>query len=183
MRRMVLLLALLVPAACRREPAAPIPKTDMALYLETNRLFSCHAPAQWRVLENQGGAQRVTFLGPPEGPTPYAAAISLYYYPKSGSAYAAPQDYAKAQSLAPGKTGPLVSKPWKDLEIYEFSATRPAPVMHTPGRLETRQESTVLIPAPQGFYAVVYSAPAALYAKNEPAFRDLVDSLRFGRAP
>jgi hypothetical protein len=177
MRRGVLVAALLLGACSQQPPSAP--KTKEALYAESGRLFTCSAPASWRVLENQGGAHRVTFLGPADGPAPFSDSISVYYYPKTGSDYATPQDYAKSQTLAAGTTGPLVFKLWKGLATYEFSATRPTPVMHGAGQVETRQESTVLIPSKQGFYAAVYSAPQAGFTQNESAFRDLVDSLRF----
>jgi len=179
--RIWMLVALFALGACNKTPT-PAPKANEALYQEPGRLFTCSAPASWRVLENQGGAQRVTFLGPSDGPAPFSAAISVYYYPKTGSAYASPQDYASAQTLGPGKTTPLVFRPWKGLAVYEFAATRPTPVMHGAGQVETRQESTVLILSQEGFFAAVYSAPEARFALNEPAFKDLVESLRFNGA-
>ena len=176
-RGLVLALAALLPAACR-EPAPPQPKNDMAIYQAPQHLFSCDVPAQWRVIEDQGGAQRVSFLGPPDGPHPFWAAISVYHYAKTGSDYASPQDYAKRQALGPGKTGALLEKPWKGAAAYEFSATRPQPVMHQPKTVRVRQERTALIPTREGFLALVYSAPEDRFAKGEPVFQALLDSLR-----
>ncbi len=178
MRRLVLVAATLALASCQK--SQPPSKTGMALYLEPGKLFSCQAPANWKVLENQGGAQRVTFVGPPDGPAPYADAISVYFYAKSGSSFATPQAYAKAEALQPGTTSPLLFKPWKGLAVYEFTATRARPVMHGAGQTESRKESTVLIPAPEGFYAAVYSAPEAGFSQAEGVFRELIDSLNFG---
>ncbi|MBI3553066.1 MAG: hypothetical protein HY077_11175 [Elusimicrobia bacterium] len=177
MRRGFCLIAVAL-AACGK--AGPQMDSQMALYLEPGKLFSCQAPAQWRVLEDQGGAQRVTFLGPPGGPAPFSAAITIYYYSKTGSSYATPQAYAKAEARLPGKTTPLVFKPWKGLAVYEFSAERSRPVMHGAGQTEARRELTVLIPAPEGFYAAALSAPEAGFDPAESVFRGLVESLNFG---
>lgn len=162
--------AFLLTASCGHETAR---------YLEPHHLFSCAAPARWRVLEDQGGAQRVTFLGPAGGLAPYSAAISVFYYARKGSNYASAEDYAKAQSLLPGATGPVVSRSSRGLTLYEFSAARPVLAGRGADEAPERRESTVLITAPAGFYAVVYAAPAKSFSENEPLFRDLVDSLRF----
>jgi hypothetical protein len=170
----------LLPAACRREPKPPIPRAGTAVYQEPSRLFSCEGPVSWKVLEDQGGSQRVTFLGPPDGPAPFSASIGVYYYSKQGSSFATPQEYFESQKLAPGQTGPLVFKPFKGLAVYEFSAKRLARARRGRDTAEPRQEATVLIPAPAGFFAAVYSAPETAFAELEPAFRGLVESLRLG---
>ena len=173
----MLIVGCLALAACGRQDDSVSPKKDMALYLEPNGSFSCQAPSQWRVLEKQGGAQRVTFLGPPDGPKPFAAGITVYYYQKSGSDFASPQAYAAAHRLLAGKTGPLTEKPWKGSPAWEFSATRTMPIMHRVGQTKTEKEDTVLIPAREGFYALVYSAAESVHAENAPLFRTLVESL------
>jgi hypothetical protein len=165
-------------AACGKPGSGE--KADTSLYLEPGKLFSCRAPADWRVLEKQGGAQRVTFIGPASGAAPYSAAITAYFYEKGGSAYGSAQDYARAQALLPGRTGPLVFKTWKGLAVFEFSADRSRPALHGSGQMEERRELSVLIPSPSGLYAFVLTAPAGSYARIEPVFRGLIDSLDLG---
>ena len=183
MRLWVLAAAALLLASCRKkEPAPPIPRAEAtAVYQEPGKLFSCEGPPAWKVLEAQGGAQKVTFLGPPDGPAPFSASIGIYYYPKQGSSFATPQDYFNSHKLEPGKTSPLIFRPFKGLAVYEFGASRPAASLHGK-KAEPRDESTMLIPSKDGFFAAVYSAPETLFPKGEPVFRGLVESLRFGGA-
>jgi hypothetical protein len=176
--RIAFVAGLLALAACGKP--APQEKSGTSLYLEPGKSFSCRAPGDWRVLENQGGAQRVTFVGPASGAKPYSAAITAYFYAKGGSAYSSAQDYARAQSLLPGHAGPLVFKTWKGLAVFELNADRSRPALHGAGQMEARRELTVLIPSPTGLYAFVLSAPADSYSQIEPAFRNLLDSLELG---
>lgn len=147
-----------------------------AIYQEPGGLFSCKAPAAWRVLEAQGGGQRVSFFGPPDGEKPFSASISVYYY-GPGSAYAAPRDYAAAQAASGGSTRPPREVDLGGRKSLQFAAVRKRPVPHST-KVAEETEDTVVIPLKSGFLAVVHAAATATYPRTEPAFRALLDSLR-----
>ena len=176
------LAACLCLSACSRKAASPPPARQgetpgMAIYQQPQRLFTCQAPPDWRVLEDQGGAQRVTFLGPTSGATPYSASISIYQYSKAGSAFDSPQAYALAQTTAGGKATPLKPRSWPGGEAFEFSQVRKGPHI---GALkpESRSELTVFIPVRDGFFALVHSAPEGARERTATEFEALVGSFR-----
>lgn len=176
------LAACLCLSACSRKAASPPPARQgetpgMAIYQQPQSLFTCQAPADWRVLEDQGGAQRVTFLGPASGATPFSASISIYQYPKAGSAFGSPQDYARAQATAGGQVTSLKPRAWPGGEAFEFSQVRKGPHI---GALkpESRSELTVLIPVRDGFFALVHSAPEGARELTAPQFEALVASFK-----
>ncbi len=148
----------------------------MAAYEEPGKLFTCEAPAEWRVLEGQGGAQRVSFLGPPGGESPFAASISIYYY-APGSAFRSPEDYAAGRAMTGAERTPVAEKPWKGEKALEFSLTRRQLDRHgkTPARI--LREDAFLVSSGKGFIAVIHSAPPSLRPKTEPVFRALLESL------
>lgn len=167
---------LLAMAACGKPDSGPGGKS-MTTYQDPKGLFSCQAPPDWRVLEDQGGAQRVSFFGPPAGPAPFSVSISIYYYPKSGSAFASPQDYAAAQALSGGTTTPLITRARKDGEAFGFTTSRESRKLHSSGT-ELREELTVLIPAKNGFFALVHAAPRASTVETRPVFDGLVEGFQ-----
>lgn len=153
------------------------PQPGMALYEEPNRLFTCAVPAAWRVLEGQGGAQRVSFYGPSNGPKPYSAEISVYHYPP-GSAYASPEDYALAQRASGARASPLAERTWKGGKAYAFTTERMSPAGHGVLTPERRREETVLIASKSGLLALVHSAPAGREAETATVFSAFLESLR-----
>ena len=169
-------------AACSRKEAGPAAAVKegggMAVYEERERLFTCEVPAGWRVMEDQGGGQRVSFFGPPSGPKPYSSSIAFYYFPKAGSDYKSPQDYFSAQQASGSKTTPLEERSWKDRKVLEFTTKRRQPLMHAKKEFEDLAEETILIPVKDGFVAVVHSASADAHDKTEPVFRSVLDTLR-----
>ena len=155
-------------------PAKGGPKT--AVYQEPGGLFSCEVPAAWRVLENQGGAQKVSFFGPPDGEKPFSASISFYYY-GPGSNYAGPRDYAAAQAASGGASSPPIEKDLGGRKTLQWSSLRKRPVPHSTAITE-ETEDTVLIPMKSGFLAVVHAAATAAHPKTEASFKALLASLR-----
>lgn len=166
MRRAAAALLLLISACAKK---------GTAVYQEPGGSFSCAAPADWRVLEDGGSA---TFLGPASGPRPYAASISAYYYPKS-SEHASPEAYRKSLAAAV-KTTELKTRAWKGQNAWEFTSTRTAPAVHG-AQSEPRQELTVLLPAQDGFYALVHAAPQSQPSLGAKEFADVLESFRPAR--
>ncbi len=155
-------------------PAKGGPKT--AVYQEPGGAFSCEIPAAWRVLETQGGAQKVSFFGPPDGEKPFSASISIYQF-GPGSHYATPRDYAAAQAASGGASQAPQEADWNGRKTLRFSAVRKRPVPHSTKTTEEK-EDTVLIPLKSGFLAVVHAAAVSSHPRSEPVFRALLDNLR-----
>lgn len=177
--RAVLAAVLALGGCMGKEPSGETPSNERqktAVYQEPSGLFSCEVPASWRVLENQGGAQKVSFFGPPDGEKPFSASISFYYY-GPGSNYATLRDYAAAQAATGGAEGTAREVELGGRKTIQFGATRSRPVPHSTKTTEEREE-TVLVPFKSGFLAVVHAAATAVHPRTEPAFRDLLDSLK-----
>ncbi len=167
-------LLLLGPAACRRAPRLLSPQD--ALYETRDGSLRCEVPKDWRVLEDQGGAQRATFFGPPDGPRPYAFSIGAYFY-GPGSPFATPQDWARAQALSAKDSTPLTSYSWKGRSAFEMTVERRVPVLHRTGPAVLRRDRAVVIPASGGFWALVYSAPQDEFAGQQAVFDRFLQSL------
>jgi hypothetical protein len=148
----------------------------MVVYQSPSGLFSCEAPAAWRVSEDPDGFS-VSFFGPPEGVSPFSVSFGIYYYAKSGSGFASPRDYAGAQAATAARAMPVVETSWKGQPALELRLLRMGPSIHGEAAQE-REERTVLIPAKDGFIAVVHSFPPASGAATEPLFERLLETLR-----
>lgn len=160
----VFVCVLLEALACGEKPA----------YTDLRGSFSSQAPPSWRVLENQGGAQRVSFIGPSSGPGAFSTSLGVYFEP-GGNDLAALRAYARRQALGGGESSPLIPRPWKGGRAYQFSLSREERLAHGPA-LERRREAFVLIPVRSGFYVLVHSAPAGTFARAQPEFGALADS-------
>ncbi len=180
MRARALAAAAIAAFACGcRKSAAP---TGTALYASRDGSLSCRAPERWRVLESLGGAQRVTFVGPSDGPRPYSQSVGIYFY-GPGSAFASPEDYARGQALAGGRTEPLEKTSWNGAQAYALTTSREAAAgLHT-RKTETRVEKALLIPRRDGFYAVIYSSPKDSAPSGERVFTSVVQTLRLDQPP
>lgn len=172
MKRALPLAVLAVFAACS-------PKTEtgkekgMAIYEGLDKRFTCEAPADWRVQED---GDMVSFYGPPEGTEPYAARVSVRFFSKS-SQTPTPQAYALAQKAAGAKITPLLETSWKGGTAYAFTAERTLRARHGRVREQERRESAVLIPAADGFYAVIHSAAPEAQAATAAVFQKVLDTL------
>jgi hypothetical protein len=143
-------------AACAKDPGA-----GKAGYEPRDASFSLAAPGDWRVAEDQGGAQRVSFYGPPGS---YAESIAVYRYERT-----TPEAYHAARAAG---AAPLASRPDGR---YEFLAKSVSPAMHgrAPEELTVRH---VLVPEGTSLWALVHTHPAA----KEPsaAFEGLCASFK-----
>ncbi|TPW19890.1 MAG: hypothetical protein FD126_2236, partial [Elusimicrobia bacterium] len=101
--RLALAVALLL-TACSKDPGP-----GKAVYSPKDGAFTLTAPADWRVAEDQGEGQRVSFFGPPGS---FSESIGVYRYEAT-----TPEAYRAARSGA--AAGPLV--PRADGRV-EFSA-------------------------------------------------------------
>ncbi|MFH2204379.1 MAG: hypothetical protein ABIJ96_14775 [Elusimicrobiota bacterium] len=169
MRRVIPLLLVLAFCACAKGG------DDAALYRDPAGGFALRGPDSWRVLENQGGAQRVSFFGPAGGQQPFAAMISVYYYAKEGKGYARPQNFAAAKQVLALESTPLRKIKVNGAEALEFTVKRLGAAGH--GRLPIPlDERSALVPTDQGFFAIVYSAPSVVSAESLPAFEQVLRS-------
>lgn len=139
--------ALLLLAACSR---APEPPKGMTVYEAKSGEFSVWAPSDWKVLEDQGGAQRATFF------SATGESIGIYRYEKGGEQGDARQ-YAAAQSLS-GKAGPLLESSVGDKPALEFIVERDGLSLHGALREKLRVR-TVIFEDPKGFWALVDTVP------------------------
>lgn len=167
---------LLLPAACRKKPAPLLDPGD-ALYQSASGDVRLEIPKGWRVMENQGGGQRVTFFGPPDGPKAYSVSIGVYFY-GPGSSFASLEDYARAQALSGRESTPLKAFDWKGQAAQELTVSRMAPSLHRVKPAEARADRYVLIPSGGGFYALDYSAPKDSAAEQAPVFERVLQSLQ-----
>lgn len=152
--RLVLAAALLL-AACSKGPAP-----GKAGYAPKDGSFELAAPADWRVAEDQGEGQRVSFFGPPGS---FSESIGVYFYEAT-----TPESYRAARSGA----GPLSSRPDGR---FEFTAFPFSPALHgrPPAALAVRH---VLIPAGGSLWALVHTQPARRAAGT--AFDELCASFK-----
>lgn len=136
-----LLAAALLLAACSKGPGP-----GRALYQPKDGAFALTAPADWRVAEDQGEAQRVSFFGPPGS---FSESIGVYRYEGTN-----PEAYRSARAGA--DAGPLASRP--DGRV-EFTASSLSPAMHgrPPEALAVRH---VLVSRGTALWALVHTRPA-----------------------
>ena len=78
--RSILILSLILAAACTRSPRPGEPVT----YSPADGSFTAALPAGWRVDEAATGARRATFYGPPAGPAPFTQSLAVSFYGKGG---------------------------------------------------------------------------------------------------
>lgn len=161
----VLLAAVLLLGACSK---APSPAPGKARYEARDGAFTVDGPADWRVLEDQGGAHVVTFMGPGAVET-----IALYRYDKSPE-FPDARSYAAAQSAA-GHPAPPLERTVEGRPALELSVQRRSLAMH--GRpSETLVVRTVLVQDDRGFWAIAHTAPLGKASKD--VFDALVASFR-----
>jgi len=176
----LLLIACIAATACADKSVEPLSSAQgsnsFALYEEPQGLFSCSAPGNWRVLERQGGAQRASFFGPPTGQNPFAASISVYFYSSKDSPFSSPQDYAAAHRSPEQRSTPLLERSWKKGVIWEFSTEQKSRPIHGAGRSQLMQEDTILIPAKNGFFALLHRSPLKLHAETRKTFDVVLNS-------
>lgn len=135
----LLLAAALLLTACSKAPAP-----GQAAYSPKDGSFSLSAPAEWRVAEDQGEGQRVSFFGPPGS---FSESIGVYFYEAT--------TLESYQAARPG-AGPLASRPDGR---FEFTASPFSPALHgrPPSQLAVRH---VLIPSGNALWALVHTRPA-----------------------
>lgn len=157
-------LLLLLCACAKKDGPAPS-------YREPSGRFACAAPAEWKVLEDGRGGS--SFFGPPEGPRPYNASILVRWY-GPGSEFPSPEAfYAARRVLAAQGAEPAGNPP------LEFTLVRREPPLHGGGDAEEIQEHAWLLPAKDGFYALLHTAPKTVAGETDPAF----EALRAGFRP
>lgn len=168
MNRGAALLVLVIAAwGCSGQTSAPRIHSDPAAR------FSAEIPRNWSVLESpDSGVAGVSFLAPPEGAVPaFRPTISADYYGSANTHYARLQDYVEGQAR-----GPVAAANFGGLAGKEFVTRRPLPQSREhapPGTLLVR---TVLVQAPEGFYALVYAAPEAEASRHAAVFERFLRS-------
>jgi hypothetical protein len=156
----------LLCACAKKEAAAPS-------YREPSGRFACVAPPDWKVLEDGRGGS--SFFGPTEGPRPYNASIVVRWYgsdsefPSPEAFYAARRGLAASSSSAPDGGPPR-----------EFTLVRRELPLHGSGEAEEIQERAFLLPAKDGFFALLHTAPRAVAEETAPVFEALRADFRPG---
>lgn len=145
------------------------PKSGKPVYTPVDGSFSCEVPGDWRVLENQGGAHRVSFYGPG------GSAVNLYFYDKSR--FSSVREYYLMESVSGATLGPLHEEKVGDRSLSTFTAARATPKLHSI-EIENLSEQTYIIPAAGGFYSIMLVAPVSSVESVRPAFLDLVRSFK-----
>lgn len=166
MRRGAPWAAALLALACSR-PAAPPP--GQAVYESKSGDFSLQGPSGWRVLEEQGGAHRVTLMGP----LPDLETIAVYRYERSAE-YPDAQAYLAGQALA-GRPGPSRKMSLAGRPAWDMTVERESPPMHgaPPQRLSVRM---VVVEDARGFWSLVRTGPSG--QGSEKAFDQVLASFQ-----
>jgi hypothetical protein len=187
MKKLPLLCALLLAAACRKAapvsdaPAAPTRATvagvELIDYDAATGEFSCRAPGEWKALEDKSMGPRVMFFGPGSAKFPRSVAISILRYPDGGS-IKTPQEYwdsLKLAGRAPSALETTTEGGRTEYAVHYEEAQRP---LHGYKTLYMKREDVVLIPAKEGFFAISHSAPVETYEQTLPVFRAVVSSFQ-----
>jgi hypothetical protein len=148
-------IVVLILAGCSKNPDVPAGK---AVYEPKSGAFSLQGPADWRVMEDQGGAHRVTFFGP----LPAVESIAVYRYEK-GPVYSSAGAYLAGLSLA-GRSSPVLEVEISGRKWLELRSERTSPAMHG-GRQEKLEVRTAVLEDASGFWSLVHTAPAGKASK------------------
>lgn len=158
-------LALLVLAGCSR---APEPPKGMTVYEAKSGEFTVWAPSDWKVLEDQGGAQRASFF------SATGESIGIYRYEKGGE-HGDARQYAAAHMLS-GKAGPLLESSVGDKPALEFLVEREGLSLHGRPR-EKLLVRTIIFEDLKGFWALVDTVPMGK-APSVDAFDTVLKSFK-----
>ena len=138
----------------------------LALYTDPRHRFACQAPARWRSVEGQGGSHIVSFYGPPAGPRRFSTMIGVFWH--GGTETIGSYVLSQRASGGPSRLEPLALPRVQGFRLAQEAAET--------GLAETREES-ILIPAPNGFWALVYSAPKESFEDSRSLFLAAARSL------
>jgi hypothetical protein len=187
-KRGALALAVLLGAGCRKAPppaadAAAVPTRAVVAgvglidYDAATGEFSCRAPGKWRALEDDKLGPRVMFFGPGTEKYPRSVSISVLRYP-DGERIKTPQDFYDSLKLSDQNPSPLESRSANGRTEYSLHYDMAQRPLHGYKTLYMKREDVVMIPAKDGFFAIVHSAPAETYAATLPVFDALVASFQ-----
>lgn len=188
MKRLSLLCAVLLAAACRkgasssgetgavptRAVVAGVPLID---YDAATGEFSCRAPGEWQALEDKSIGPRVMFFGPGSAKYPRSVAISVLRYP-DGGAIKTPQEYWDSLKLSDQNPSPLQTREVNGRTEYALHYDLAQRPLHGYKVLYMKREDVVMIPVKDGFYAIAHSAPAETYEATLPVFEAVVSSFQ-----
>jgi hypothetical protein len=152
-------------------------------YVDPDRLFRCEAPAGWeRFSDNETQTKNVSFqlTAPKDKGSGERASflISIYYYAPDSPNFRTPDEYIATNTLSgPEQTATSV----EDLQLNAGPAKRwnvfgPGPSSPETGSEGRRKETFVVVGAPKGFFALIYSSPEVLYKAHTADFYQLLDS-------
>ncbi len=153
--------------------------------------FTCRLPPGWTVaraprlerVEKVFGLEAAA-LGTPEGP---AVRVTVDYFAPGNAVHRGMDAYIAAHSRKdkafrlPGeKYGPVseAEAGGRRARTFERETVSFWPPGHPQAKKVPMRERFVVIPAREGFYALSYSAPAALYGKHRPDFEAVLGSFK-----
>lgn len=188
MKRFASVLALILAAGCRKappaDPAAEAVPTRAVVagvalidYDSAAGEFSCRAPGQWKALEDGKLGPRVMFFGPGSAKYPRSVSISVLRYP-DGESIKTPRDFFDSLKLSGQNPSPLVTRSANGRTEYALHYDMAQRPLHGYKTLYMKREDVVMVPAKDGFFALVHSAPAETYAETLPVFDALVASFQ-----
>jgi hypothetical protein len=152
--------------------------------------FSCQVPKGWGTRRDVAVEAREkafgVFLTGPRSADGVAIKLDLRFYAPGNAVFGKPEDFMKA-NLQPdpiprkGEKAPKVEKTTvAGLPARRFS--RKSFEYVPPSSMDTKEipvtEEVVLVEAKEGFYAMTYSGPDSLFAKNHAAFEKVLKSFR-----
>ena len=160
--RLALLLLCMFCACAKKAPPARFTSVSAG--------YSCEFPSGWQVHEREGGAMAAA----PDG-----ASVSVTFFPKQD-----PQDFVKDHTRpgGPRKIDPgfVTAGTVAGLKSSEFTRelTEPSDMAHPNSPMISVKEAYSVIESKNGFYAIVYSAPAGVFERNMTSYGTLRDSFR-----
>ena len=175
------------PGAAARgpAPAAPTDRPGSRLRSYSGRSYSFQYPDNWQVqTDRQGDA--VT-IAPPSGIVQAAGGQTLigyglqadYFAPQDGSADLNGDTQALIRQLRQSNPDMRVGRDTRNIEVAGRPALLTTLYSRSPYRGEQEVDALVTVARPEGLFYVVFIAPQSLFDQIQPAFEDMLRSIRF----
>lgn len=189
--KLLVLSALLLAGACKREEPAKSPQAapapvdagqEMLPYREPSGAFELLGPATWQVREDDELGPGVSLLGPGDSRFPRSVAIDVSRYPNLVDKSTDPYHYYRGLALIGENRNvtPFATKTIGGREVRYYSLERPRRPLHQRKISYHVRVDVAIIPVPGGFFRVDHTAPVEIYRDTLPIFEAVVASFKPG---
>jgi len=190
MKRPIFLLfaASLAFSACKKSDPAAVDSTptvetaggfDLIDYDPPKGAFTCRAPRDWKITEEDRGTDTITFIGTPVRTTMPFISILQYPHAKNDPWTDADKYAASFWEITPDGKQPIVEKKKiGDNTVIFLHYERPFRKVHSTKIEYMKREDYALIPVKGGFFSISHSAPVDTYQESLPIFEAVVRSFK-----